>query len=162
MINKFKENSRRDSAIIYGTVFDQAKELYEMDAARGGEFAMSVLELVMTGEISSDDKMIAIMLKPTEYMSKKNAAAYDEKKEKAREKKKQDQQLEMIARLYKEGLSQRMIGERIGTTQQTVGNRLGLIKREYPELLIEEKIVDDTLNEFAPEHKEAEPPVFKF
>lgn len=162
MINKFKENSRRDSAIVYGTVYDQAKSLYEMDAALGGEFAMSVLELVMTGEISSDDKMIAIMLKPTEYMSKKNAAAYDEKKEKAREKKKQNQQLEMIARLYKEGLSQRVIAQRVGTTQQTVGNRLGLIKREYPELLLNEKNVSEELNTFVQDAVEVEPPPFRF
>lgn len=162
MISKFKESSRRDSAVVYGTVYDQAKSLYEMDAALGGEFAMSVLELVMTGQISSDDKMISIMLKPTEYMSKKNAAAYDEKKEKAREKKKQDQQLEMIARLYKEGLSQHMIGQRIGATQQTVGNRLKLIKREYPELLIEEKIVDEAFNTSVQESQVEERAPFRF
>lgn len=148
MIKQFKNNERRDTAVVYGTVYDQAKSLYEMDPALGGEFAMSVLELVLTGEISSDDQMISIMLKPTEYMSKRNAAIYDEKKEKSREKKKKDQQLELIARLYKEGLSQRMIGERIGTSQQTVGNRLGLIKREYPELLLDEKIANETLNNF--------------
>lgn len=138
MINEFKGIPARDSAIVYQTSLEQIQSLYELDPEMAGELAISVIELALTGEISSDNKMIAIMLKQTAYTAQKNAQAWNDKKESAREKKKKEQNLEMIARLHKEGLTQKNIGTRLGVSQQTIGNRLALIKREYPELLVKE------------------------
>lgn len=44
-------------------------------------------------------------------------------------------ELNRIAQLTNEGLSQRQIGEIIYLSQQAVSYRLGIIKKKYPELL---------------------------
>ena len=63
MIEKFKENEARKTALIYFSNFEQVKELYEDDKEMAGELAISIMEMALTGEISSNNKMIRLMLK---------------------------------------------------------------------------------------------------
>lgn len=111
---------------------------------KGGELAVSIMELILTGQMSTDDMMLKMSLTEVACQSEKRANDFDKKMEAAKEKKKQDQKLDLIAQLSCQGLTQKQIGDRIGTSQQTVGNRLSLIKKEYPELLEKYKLVQDS------------------
>lgn len=118
--------------------------IYEQDPMKGGELAVSIMELILTGQMSTDDMMLKMSLTEVACQSEKRANDFDKKMEAVKEKKKQDQKLDLIAQLSCQGLTQKQIGDRIGTSQQTVGNRLSLIKKEYPELLEKYKFVQDS------------------
>ena len=64
MIEMFKENEIRVSGLIYNSVLEQIKELYQYDPEQAGELAIAAIELVLTGDISTDDVNIKLMLKP--------------------------------------------------------------------------------------------------
>lgn len=135
MIEKFNDVPCREGGSIYRSYFEKVKMIYEVDPVKAGEMAISIMEQVLTGQMSTDDVMIKIALTEIVNTSNRQANEFEKKLEASKEKKKQEQQLELIAQLSKQGLTQKQIGERIGTTQQTIGNRLNLIKKDYPELL---------------------------
>ena len=135
MIEMFKEIETRRSGIIYKSTLDQIKKLYEADPELAGELAISAIELVLTGEISSDDMMISLMLEPAKAVNENNQAKYDTKVENAKVKKMVDMKLDKIAELANMGKKQREIGEILGLSQQIVSYRMGLIKTNYSELL---------------------------
>lgn len=135
MIEKFKDNEIRNSGIIYSSTFEQIKKLYAMDPEQAGEFAIAAIELVLTGEISSDDYYIELMLEPTKKLNENNRSKYDSKKENAKLKKMTDMKLDKIAELINAGLKQSQVGERLGLSQQMISYRLGIIRTQYPELL---------------------------
>ena len=135
MIEQFKDNEIRNTGIIYSSTFEQIKKLYAMEPEQAGEFAIAAIELVLTGEISSDDYYIELMLEPTKISVGRNQAKYDQKVENSKSKKIAEQKLEQIADLSLKGYKQREIAERLGLTQQMVSYRLGVIKTTYPELL---------------------------
>ena len=115
MIEMFKDNEIRTSGLVYNSVFEQIKELYEYNPEQAGELAISAIELVLTGDISSDDVMVRMMLKPMQKIS--------------------EMKLDKIAELLAAGYKQREIGERLGLSQQMVSYRINTIKMKYPELL---------------------------
>lgn len=135
MIEQFKDNEIRNSGIIYSSTFEQIKKLYAMDPEQAGEFAIAAIELVLTGEISSDDYYIELMLEPTKKLNENNRSKYDTKKENARLKKIEDMKLDKIAELISSGLKQSQVGERLGLSQQIISYRMGIIRSQYPELL---------------------------
>lgn len=135
MIKKFNDVPCRDGGSIYRSYFEKVKMIYEQDPMKGGELAVSIMELILTGQMSTDDVMLKMSLTEVACQSEKRANDFDKKMEAVKEKKKQEQKLDLIAQLSCQGLTQKQIGDRIGTSQQTVGNRLNLIKNEYPELL---------------------------
>lgn len=135
MIEQFKDNEIRNSGIIYSSTFEQIKKLYAMDPEQAGEFAIAAIELVLTGEISSDDYYIELMLEPTKKLNENNRSKYDTKKENARLKKIEDMKLDKIAELISSGLKQSQVGERLGLSQQIISYRMGIIRTQYPELL---------------------------
>lgn len=135
MIEQFKDNEVRNSGIIYSSTFEQIKKLYAMDPEQAGEFAIAAIELVLTGEISSDDYYIELMLEPTKKLNENNRSKYDTKKENARLKKIEDMKLDKIAELISSGLKQSQVGERLGLSQQIISYRMGIIRSQYPELL---------------------------
>lgn len=135
MINNFKENSCRDSAIIYNSTFDQIKMLYERNPEQAGELAIAAIELALTGEISSNDYMIDIMLANIKVVNNKSKIKYDKKVESQKQKRIEEQQLNIIADLYKQGMKQKDIAAKVGTTPQTISNRLATIRADFPELL---------------------------
>lgn len=135
MISEFKDVESRNSGVIYNSTLEQIKKLYEADPERAGELAISAIELVLTGEISSDDMMIGILLEPMRKINENNQIKYDTRVENARTKKITDMKLDKIAELANAGCRQREIGERLGLSQQIVSYRMGLIRTNYPELL---------------------------
>lgn len=143
MVEKFKDNEIRVSGLIYNSVLEQIKELYEYDPEQAGELAIAAIELVLTGDISTDDVSIRLMLKPMQKINENNVAKYENKKEVQRQKKIQSDKLDKIAELLMSGMKQREIGERLGLSQQMVSYRVNVIKTKYPELL-QTNLTNDT------------------
>lgn len=135
MIEQFKELNARNSGVVYNSTLEQIKKLYEADPELAGELAISAIELVLCGDISSDDVMISLMLEPMRKINENNQAKYETKVEGAKAKKMTDMKLDKIAEMVNMGRKQREIGEALGMSQQTVSYRIGLIKTSYPELL---------------------------
>ena len=135
MIERFNEIETRSSGVIYDSTFEQIKQMYEVDPEQAGELAISAIELILTGDISSDDYIIRMMLTPTKKINEINVARYETRKESAKQKKIVDMKLDKIADLFLKGFKQREIAERLGLTQQTVSYRIDVIKKKYPELL---------------------------
>lgn len=135
MIETFKDNEIRTSGLIYNSTFEQIKELYEYNPEQAGELAISAIELLLTGDMSTDDIMIRMMLKPMQKINENNVAKYESKVENQRQKKIVNDKLDKIAEMLAAGMKQREIGERLGLSQQMVSYRVNTIKLKYPELL---------------------------
>ena len=58
LIKEFKDNPTRDFGNVYQSMLSQIKKRYEKDPEQAGELAISFIEFVLTGEISSDDDII--------------------------------------------------------------------------------------------------------
>ena len=139
MIKEFKDNEIRRSGLIYRSTFNQIKKMYQQDPLLAGELAISAIELVLTGEFSSDDYQIDMLLESNREVNQKNIDSYNNKVEQARQKRITDLKLAEIARLHKDKWIQKNIAQHLGLSQQTVSNRLTLIRKEFPELLQEEQ-----------------------
>ena len=139
MINEFKDNEIRKSGLVYRSTFNQIKKMYEQDPMLAGELAISAIELVLTGEISSDDRQIDMLLEPNKEVNQKNIDSYNNKVEAVRQKRITDLKLAEIAKLHREKWIQKNIAQHLGLSQQTVSNRLNIIRKEFPELLQEEQ-----------------------
>lgn len=135
MIEQFKDTEARNTGVIYSSVLEQIKSLYEFDPEQAGELAISAIELILTGDMSSDDVNIKVMLAPIKKLNEMNVSKYDNKVENQKQKKIAEMKLDMIAELLNSGLKQREIGERLGLSQQTVSYRIDVIKKKFPELL---------------------------
>lgn len=137
MIEHFNECEMRKSGLVYNSTLSQIKELYQHDKEKAGELAISAIELILTGQISSDDIMVKLMLTPAQAMVDRDVDAYNQKVESQRQRKIEEMKLDKIAELLAFGMRQREIGERLGLSQQTVSYRVNQIKKSYPELLPE-------------------------
>ena len=139
MIEYFNEVPVRQSGVIFSSMFDQIKKMYEVDPDTAGELAISAIELVLTGQISTDNPMIDMMLTPAKVINENNVQKYEVKKENTRAKKIKDMKLQEIADMFfKRGIKQKEIAERLGLSQQTVSYRLSAIRTSYPELMRDE------------------------
>lgn len=138
MIEQFKDTEVRNTGVIYSSVLEQIKGLYEFDPEQAGELAISAIELILTGDISSDDINIRIMLAPIKKLTEVNVNKYDNKVENQKHKKIVEMKLDVIADLWNKGYKQREIGERMGLSQQVISYRIDIIKKKYPELLTAE------------------------
>ena len=137
MISKFKNNNEaRKSAVIYRSNFEQVKELYEDDKEMAGELAISIMELVLTGEVSTDNKYIRLMLKNLEVSAQNNKLKYEAKENNTRLEKIEKYRLDEIAEMLNQGVSQAEIAKVLGVSRQTISRRLNeMIRPEFPELL---------------------------
>lgn len=138
MIEKFNDVEVRGTGVVMSSMFEQIKKMHAVDPDLAGELAISAIELVLTGQISSDDAMIDMLLAPAKIITDNNVQRYEARKEGSKSKKIKEMKLDDIAELYKNGVRQKEIAERLHLTQQTVSYRLGLIKTNYPELLRDE------------------------
>ena len=138
MIEQFKDTEVRNTGVIYSSVLDQIMGLYEFDPEQAGELAISAIELILTGDISSDDVNIRVMLAPIKKLTEVNVNKYDNKVENQKHKKIVEMKLDVIADLWNKGYKQREIGERVGLSQQVISYRIDVIKKKYPELLTAE------------------------
>ena len=135
MIEQFNEIEMRNSGLIYNSTFNQIKQLYAMDPDLAGELAISAIELVLTGGISSDDPMISLMLEPMKKINENNQVKYDNKVESSRQKKITELNLLPIAEMMNAGFTQKQMGEKLHMTQQNISYRVNVIRTKYPELL---------------------------
>lgn len=135
MIEQFKDVDVRGSGVIYASTFEQIKKMYAVDPEKAGELAISAIEMVLTGQISTDDYMIDMMLTTAKAVNENNVAKYESRVEGARQKKVRDLKLAEIADLLRAGWKQREIGEKLGMSQQNISYRIGVIRSSYPELL---------------------------
>ena len=135
MIEYFNDVEVRGSGVIMSSVFDQVKKMYAMDPDMAGELAISAIELVLTGQISSDDAMIDMLLAPAKVINDHNVQRYENRKEGSKNKKIKDMKLDEIAEMLQNGMKQKEIAERLHISQQTVSYRMGLIRTQYPELM---------------------------
>ncbi len=94
MIEQFKELEVRKSGVIYNSTLEQIKKLYPMDPEKAGELAISAIELVLCGEISSDDMIIELMLEPAKQIRENDKIKYDSKVEASKHKKIVEQKLD--------------------------------------------------------------------
>ena len=103
MIEMFKDNEVRASGLIFNSVLEQIKELYQYDPEQAGELAISAIELVLTGDISSDDVNVKIMLAPLKKINEVNVAKYETKIENKKQKKIVEMKLDKIADMINRG-----------------------------------------------------------
>ena len=132
---EMKNTPMRDSAIIYASNLEQIRKMFEKDPIKAGELAISLCEMALTGEISSTDMYMEIILENYKTISSRAANAYDEKKEAKEQAKKDKMQLDKIAEKFRQGKKQSEIAADLNLSKQTVSYRLNKIKAEYPELL---------------------------
>lgn len=136
MISKFKNNGARKSALIYLSNFEQVKELYEDDKEMAGELAISIMEMALTGEISSNNKIIRLMLKNFEVSAEKNKQKYEARERNTKQETAEKYKLYEIGEMLNEGKTQAEIAIALGISRQTVNRRLNeMIRVNYPELL---------------------------
>ena len=135
MIEYFNDAEMRNSGVIYSSTFEQIKKLHTVDPEKAGELAISAIELVLTGQMSSDDVMIDMMLTTIKAINDSNVQKYETRVENSRQKKIREMKLAEIAELLRAGWKQREIGEKLGLSQQNVSYRVGVIRAQYPELL---------------------------
>lgn len=62
MTKNFKNSIKKDSGVIYQSILEQIIMLHAEDPIKAGELAIFAIELVLTGDISTDDTMIKIIL----------------------------------------------------------------------------------------------------
>lgn len=146
MIKEFNDVKIYESGIIYQSVFEQIKKLHEKEPERAGELAISAIEMVLTGQISSDDYLLEIMLETSKVVSEKKRQQYEKKKEGKMAKQMEDYKLAEIAQMLNQGMKQSEIGRKLGLSQQIISYRVGVIKQKYPSLLqnAESSVKEDT------------------
>lgn len=136
MIQRFNDVEAANSGVIFESNFKQIKQLYSMDKEKAGELAISIIEMALTKQCSSDDPWIQLMLANFEESAKRNLKKYQTKVEKTKDVKMEKYQLREIADMWNEGITQAEIGEALGISRQTVNSRINnMIKTEFPELL---------------------------
>lgn len=133
MINNFKDTPMRQSGVIYDGSFEQVKMLYAQDPQLAGELAISIIELTLTGAISSDNPLIPAFLAPQAKVVAKDKQKYESKVAIAESKR--YERLSQIAELYNQGYKQKEIAEMLGKSTSTISEDLSIIREQYPDLL---------------------------
>ena len=139
MINRFKDSSIRDTGVINKGMFEQVKMLYLQDKEKGGELAVSLMELVLTGDYSSDDFMVQFAIANHNVIVQKNQQTYDKRVEAGKQARIEKLQLEKIAEMLAEGRKQTEIAATLNESKQVINNRVSILRTDYPELLDEAK-----------------------
>ena len=139
MIKEFNEIDVRPSGIVYQSSLEQVKKLYFRDPMRAGELAIMILEVTLTGQHSSNDVDLDIMVETSKAVAAKDKQRYEDKTAAKETKQISDLKLDIIADLINQGYSQVKVGEVIGEKKQTVNYRLSVIRSKYPHLLNESK-----------------------
>ena len=135
MIKEFKETPVRDTGVINRGMFEEIKKLYNINKEQAGELAISIVELVLTGDYSSDDMIIDLLLTNHKIITEKNQEKYDAKVESQQQNQIIKLKLKEIAEMLKQGYSQIAIARKIEETPQTVNYRVKILNQKYPWLL---------------------------
>lgn len=126
-----------DSFVFYGTNLEMVEKLKETNQELATELLYAIVEYGIYGEYDNNNPIIEAMMLPVVNGIDKAKGKYNAKKANTA----QTKHYEEIANLYLLGEKQNEIaiklskkyGEKI--SQQTISNRLGAIKRDFPELL---------------------------
>jgi hypothetical protein len=81
--------------------------LHEKEPERAGELAISAIEMVLTGQVSTDDYLLEIMLETAKVVSEKKRQQYEKKREDKQNKKMEELKLAEIASLWNSGKTQK-------------------------------------------------------
>ena len=137
MIKKFNDVPIRNTAVIYGSSLEQIKEYYEIDPDAAGELAISIIEVAVTGQMSTSNPLIKMALANFKDIAGKNGAKYDKQTEAKREARAKRLQLPEIAAMLKEGKKQNEIAKILGKAASSVSEAVKVLKTEYSEMLTE-------------------------
>lgn len=129
MIKEFKDNPVRDFGNVYQTMLSQIKKRYAKDPVQAGELAISFIEYVLTGDISSDDDIIEGFVEGYKVTTKKNQDKYDAKVAATRD------ALKPIADMYNSGMTQAAIARELGVQPPAISKKMATIRTQFPELL---------------------------
>lgn len=129
MIREFKNNKARKSAVIYETMWETVKKRYMRDPQKAGEIAISFMEYVLTGDISSDDYLIDELLDGYRETVKKNKDRYDAKVASTEEK------YLKVANMFKAGMKQVEIARELGVQPPAISKMMAKIRSEFPWML---------------------------
>lgn len=136
MISDFKETDVKDTGVIYSGMFEQIKKLYAFNQELAGEFAISCLEYVLTGTVSSDDFTIETLLESYKPIIRKAEKRYKDSCFVNRERKIDQMRLNEIAKYVRQGMKQKDIAAELNIPESTVSYRVRLLyKDEYKDLL---------------------------
>lgn len=135
MINQFNDVEVRETAVIYNSNLEQIKEYYAFDPAAAGELAISIIEVALTGQMSTDNPIVKMALANFKEVASKNGIKYDKRVEAKKENRMEKLQLREIARLYLEGHTQKSIAKILGKGASTISDCMKIIRADYSELL---------------------------
>ena len=135
MIEKFNNVEMRDTAIIYSSNLEQIKEYYSIDPNSAGELAISIIEVALTGQMSTTNPIVKMALANYKDVAGKNGVKYDKRVEAKKEARIEKLQLRPIAKMYLEGMSQKAIAKALGKGESTISDNLKIIRSDFPELL---------------------------
>lgn len=125
----------RTRGFVYNGMYEQIKQLQEMDPQLAGELAISYIELVLTKQITSENPIIKAMVASMEPIIDRDISKWQVEKDSKQNQKKKDKKLDEIARLTRLGYSQKDIAQKFGVSESTISRRLNTIEMEFPELL---------------------------
>lgn len=125
----------RNSAVVYKSNLMQIKKLQIKDPQLAGELAIATIEMALTGETTTDNLMIELMLEQFKAQSDKNADRFDRAVESKRQNTIDKQHLREIAELFNRGYKQVEIAKKLGLSTSTVSDRIKKIRKDFPELL---------------------------
>lgn len=137
MIERFNDVEMRDSSVIYGSSLKQIKEMYQIDPNTAGELAISIIEVAITGQMSTNNPLIKMALANFEDVANKNKKKWDDKTAKQREIRIEKLQLRKIAKLLREGKTQKEIAKLIGKAPSSVSEAVRILKTEFSDILSE-------------------------
>lgn len=126
----------RNSAVIYQSNLIQIRKLQASgNAELAGKLAIATIEVALTGETTTDDLMIELMLEQYKAQAGKNADKFDRTVESKKQNTIDKQGLREIADLMNEGYKQVEISKKLGVSPSTISDRVKRIRRDFPELL---------------------------
>lgn len=138
MIEKFKENEVRETGVINKGMWEQVKMLYQQGNIEvAGELAISLMEIVLTGDYSSDDFLVEFAMKNHGIVVEKTRNNYEKKIKANRAKQIDKLELVKIAELIAKGYTQAAIAKALEESAATISYRVGVLRKDYPELLEE-------------------------
>lgn len=138
------EGAENKTGIAFGTMLKSISTLKKMGDKRksipdgytygdvlAGEYAISALQAILTGQYSSDNPAVELALDPLEPSIKKSHELYDNKIAKSEE----DMRLEEIAAYRRQGFSYSQIEKEMEIPRSTIQYRVSLIERNHPDWL---------------------------
>lgn len=79
---KFKDDLVINSTgIVYDTMLKTAKDIYAFNPELAGEYALSALEMVLSGDCSTDNEMLRAMFNVVKPFADRNIAKLEARKE---------------------------------------------------------------------------------